>query len=168
MNSNRSWNSPIAALLLAALTATAAAHAAAPDVVGEPNNPEFKRLDANRDGYLSRDEAKKIRSFDKAFSEADDNRDGKLDAAEFVKAQAIYDRLRAGQFVDDSVITTKVKAALLKDRNVRVLDVKVETYKGTVLLSGFVDNEKQAQRAAEIASGIRGVTAVKNSLVVKG
>lgn len=65
------------------------------------------------------------------------------------------------------MITAKVKAALLKDRKVKGLQVNVETYRGTVLLSGFVNEEQQAQRAAEIASGIRGVTAVKNSLMVK-
>lgn len=65
------------------------------------------------------------------------------------------------------MITAKVKASLLKDRKVKGLQVNVETYRGTVLLSGFVNEEQQAQRAAEIASGIRGVTAVKNSLMVK-
>lgn len=153
-----------AAALAAALIAAAAAQAAD---TNQPVSPEFKRLDANRDGYLSRDEARKIRDFDQAFTEADDNRDGKLDAAEFIKAQSIHDREAAGRYVDDSVITAKVKAALLKDSAVSALEVSVETRKGTVVLSGFVDSDSQLQRAAEIAASVQGVVTVKNALVVK-
>jgi hyperosmotically inducible protein len=134
---------------------------------GEPADPRFNKLDADRDGYLSREEAGKVRGFDKAFSEADDNRDGKLDTAEFVKAQAIHERMTAGGFVDDSVITAKVKAALLKDPNVSGIAVSVETHKGTVVLSGFVDSDSQLRRAQEIAAGVAGVVNVKNGLVVK-
>ena len=154
-----------AATLAAALIATAgAARAAETD---SPVSPEFKRLDVNRDGYVSREEARKIRGFDQAFTEADDNRDGKLDAAEFTKAQSIHERLAAGRIIEDSVITAKIKALLLKDPAVSALAVSVETRKGTVLLSGFVENESQIQRAAEIAAGVQGVVNVKNSLVVK-
>lgn len=155
----------LAMLLFAALASTPAVRAA-PGAAAEPS-PEFRQLDANRDGYISPAEVKKLRGFEKAFREADDNRDSRLDASEFVKAQAIYERMRVEQYVGDSVITAKVKAALLKDAQVSGLDVKVETYEGKVLLSGFVNNEQQVQRAAEIASGVRGVVAVKNSLVVK-
>ena len=154
----------MAALAAASIGAAGAARAADS---GGPVSPEFKKLDVNGDGYVSRDEARKIRHFDQAFSEADDNRDGKLDAAEFTKAQSIHERLAAGQFVDDSVITAKVKALLLKDPAVRTLAVSVETYRGTVVLSGFVNSEGQLQRAAEIAAGVQGVVTVKNSLVVK-
>ena len=145
---------------------------AATTALGAPDstldsNPEFTRLDTNHDGYVSRDEVKKIKDIEQAFGDADDNHDGKLDPDEFVKAQSIRDRIVAGRFIEDSVITAKIKAALLKDPSVSALDVKVETYKGTVLLSGFVADLKQAQRAAEIASGVRGVTEVRNSLIVK-
>lgn len=152
-----------------AATALIAAFAAASPVNAEPaaENPEFVKLDSNRDGFISRDEARRIRDFDKAFAEADSNRDGRLDPDEFVKAQSIHERMRAGQFIEDSVITAKVKAALLKDLRLKGLNVSVETHKGTVLLSGFVDNEEQAKRAAEIAAGVEGVTAVRNSLLVK-
>jgi hyperosmotically inducible protein len=153
------------AMLAAALIGTAGAARAAES--GGPVNPEFSKFDANRDGYLSRDEAKKIRDFDQAFTEADDNRDGKLDAAEFIKAQSIHDREAAGRFVDDSVITAKVKAALLKDPAVSALAVSVETRKGTVVLSGFVESNSQLRRAQEIAAGVQGVVTVKNGLVVK-
>jgi hyperosmotically inducible protein len=132
-----------------------------------PANPEFKKLDANHDGYVSRVEAKRIPDFGRAFDEADENRDGKLDADEFAKAQAIHERLRAARFVEDGVITAKVKAALLKDPLVSGVAVSVTTYKGAVLLSGFVSSEQQARRAAQVAAGTGGVTSVKNSLIVK-
>jgi hyperosmotically inducible protein len=151
--------------MLVAAFASTAGHAA--DGKGPPESPAFTRLDTNRDGYVSREEARKIPNFEKAFREADDNRDGKLDADEFVKAQAIHERVRAAQYVDDSVITARVKAALLKDLRLKGLHVNVETYKGTVLLSGFVNDGEQARRAAEIAAGVGGVSAVQNSLIVK-
>ena len=74
------------ALAAALIGAAGAVGAAGTD---SPVAPEFKKFDTNRDGYLSREEAGKIRGFDKAFSEADDNRDGKLDAAEFGKGLEI-------------------------------------------------------------------------------
>lgn len=156
-----------AAAALIGAAGTAAAASAAGAEKGVPAYPEFGQLDTNRDGFLSRDETRKITGFDKAFKEADDNRDGKLDAAEFTKAQAIHDRVRAGQYIDDSVITAKVKAALLKDPVVSGFAVSVETHKGVVLLSGFVQNDKQAQRAAQIASAVQGVVTVKNALAIK-
>jgi hyperosmotically inducible periplasmic protein len=154
-----------AALIGAAGTAAAASAAGAEKAV--PGYPEFSKLDTNRDGFLSRDETRKITGFDKAFKEADDNRDGKLDAAEFTKAQAVHDRVRAGQYIDDSVITAKVKAALLKDPVVSGFAVSVETHKGVVLLSGFVQNDNQARRAVEIASSVHGVVTVKSALAIK-
>ncbi len=151
-----------AVVLVAAITLTGAyaTHESAADLT-------FKEVDVNRNGYVSREEAKKFKGLDKTFSEADDNRDGKLDADEFVKAQSIYERMRAERFIDDSLITARIKVGLVKDPQVSALDVKVETHEGTVLLSGIVGDAKQARRAAEIASRIRGVTAVKNGLVVK-
>ena len=104
---------------------------------------------------------------DKAFTEADDIKDGRLDANEFVKAQSVHDRIRAGQYIDDSVITARVKAALIRDASVNSLSVSVETHKGIVLLSGFVDSETQARRAAEIAAAVEGVINVKSNLTVR-
>jgi hyperosmotically inducible periplasmic protein len=157
----------IAAAVVSASIGMAAAAGAAGTEKAMPAYPEFGTLDTNRDGFLSRDETRKITGFDKAFKEADDNRDGKLDAAEFTKAQAIHDRVRAGQYIDDSVITARVKAALLKDPVVSGFAVSVETHKGVVLLSGFVQNDNQARRAAEIASGVQGVVTVKNALTIR-
>lgn len=132
-----------------------------------PANPVFQKLDTNHDGYIDRNEAAKLRNFSNAFDEADDNHDGRLDQDEFLKAQAIYDRMRAKAYIDDSVITAKVKAALVKDRDVSAFKVNVKTDKGIVLLSGFVENEHQARRAREITSAIKGVKSVKSNLVVK-
>jgi len=73
----------------------------------------------------------------------------------------------SGQYVDDSVITTKVKTALLVDPDVKSLDIGVETFKGVVQLSGFVNSAEQARKAVEIAKSVEGVRSVKNSLVVK-
>jgi hyperosmotically inducible periplasmic protein len=73
----------------------------------------------------------------------------------------------AGEFVDDSTITTKVKAALIHDPVVKALDVKVETFKGSVQLSGFVNTELEKTQAGNLAATIKGVVSVKNDIVVK-
>jgi hypothetical protein len=72
-----------------------------------------------------------------------------------------------GEMVDDSVIAAKVKAALYADDEVKGTQVEVETFKGTVQLSGFVDTQIQSQKAERIARGVRGVKAVKNNITVK-
>lgn len=72
-----------------------------------------------------------------------------------------------GEYIDNSSITVKVKAAFVKDLVVKMLDVKVETFKGVVQLSGFVDTEIQKEQAARVAGSVAGVTEVKNDLVVK-
>jgi osmotically-inducible protein OsmY len=77
-------------------------------------------------------------------------------------------RKSTGEFIDDATITTKVKAAFAQDPGVRALDVKVDTFKGTVQLNGFVNTEQEKARAAQIASGIEGVTNVQNNVTVKG
>jgi len=72
-----------------------------------------------------------------------------------------------GEYVDDSVITTKVKTAIFADPALKVFQINVETFKGEVQLSGFVDSQQSATKAAEVARGIHGVVSVKNSLIVK-
>jgi hyperosmotically inducible protein len=72
-----------------------------------------------------------------------------------------------GQYVDDTVITTKVKSALLGDDAVKSFAVSVETVKGVVQLSGFVDTSAQKSAAGKDASAVPGVKDVKNSLIVK-
>ena len=72
-----------------------------------------------------------------------------------------------GEYVDDSVITTKVKSLLAADDFLKSFEISVETYKGIVQLSGFVDSQKAIDKAGEIASGVKGVKSVKNNLNVK-
>lgn len=72
-----------------------------------------------------------------------------------------------GVKVDDSVITTKVKAALLADEYVKSIDVKVETRKSEVMLSGFAESQIQIDRALMVARAVEGVTSVDNQLSLK-
>lgn len=73
----------------------------------------------------------------------------------------------AGEYVDDAVITTKVKAAFAADPTVKATEINVETYKGDVQLSGFVAEAADAQKAVQIARGVKGVSSVKNDIRVK-
>jgi len=74
----------------------------------------------------------------------------------------------AGQFTDDAAITAKVKSAIASDVGARTAaNVNVETYRGVVQLSGFVDSQDQAQRATAAAQKIGGVKSVKNDLRLK-
>jgi len=72
-----------------------------------------------------------------------------------------------GNKVDDSIVTTKVKAALLSEASIKSLDIAVVTRKGEVQLSGFVDNQGQMDRAIAIAGGIKGVSRVANEMSLK-
>jgi osmotically-inducible protein OsmY len=73
----------------------------------------------------------------------------------------------AGEVVDDSTITTKVKSALLAEKDVNSFDIKVKTFEGTVQLSGFVDSKWQIDKAVQIASAVNGVQHVTNDLIHK-
>ena len=72
-----------------------------------------------------------------------------------------------GEYVDDTVVTTKVKSALLSDDAVKSFAISVETVKGVVQLSGFVDTAAQKMAAGHDASTVSGVTEVRNNLIVK-
>jgi len=72
-----------------------------------------------------------------------------------------------GEYVDDSVITTKVKAAIFKEPSLKVAEINVETFKGTVQLSGFVKSRTDMDKAVEVARGVGGVTSVKNDMRLK-
>ena len=72
-----------------------------------------------------------------------------------------------GEYLTDSWITTKVKAALVEDSQVKATEVNVETFKGAVQLSGFVSSQAAMNEAVRIARGIKGVTSVKNDMRVK-
>ena len=72
-----------------------------------------------------------------------------------------------GEYIDDSVITTKVKAAVFKEETLKSTEINVETFKGVVQLSGFVNSEADIKKAVEIARSVKGVTSVKNDMRLK-
>jgi osmotically-inducible protein OsmY len=72
-----------------------------------------------------------------------------------------------GEYIDDTVITTKVKAAVLNEPTLKSAEINVETFKGVVQLSGFVSSEAAINRAVEVARGVGGVKSVKNDMRVK-
>lgn len=76
-------------------------------------------------------------------------------------------RASAGEFIDDTLISGKVKAALVADPELKATEIKVDTYKGTVQLSGFVAAPDHIPKAAALARGIDGVKSVKNDIAVK-
>ncbi len=73
----------------------------------------------------------------------------------------------AGQYLDDTVITAKVKASIFNEPTLKASEINVETYKGDVQLSGFVADPGDATKAVQIAQGVKGVTSVKNDVRVK-
>ena len=87
--------------------------------------------------------------------------------ASFVGCAGTKTRESTGQYIDDSAITTKVKAAIFAEESLKTLQITVVTFKGTVQLSGFVDSSAQVSKAGQVARNVAGVRAVKNDLVVK-
>jgi osmotically-inducible protein OsmY len=76
-------------------------------------------------------------------------------------------RESTGEYVDDAVLTAKVKATIFNEPTLKATEINVETFKGDVQLSGFVTQPQDAQRAAELARGVKGVSSVKNDIRVK-
>ena len=72
-----------------------------------------------------------------------------------------------GEYVDDSVITTKVKAAIFNEPGLKVSEVQVETFKGVVQLSGFVSSRDDMKGAVRVASAVNGVKSVTNDMQLK-
>jgi osmotically-inducible protein OsmY len=73
-----------------------------------------------------------------------------------------------GEYIDDTVITTKVKAAVFNEPSLKSSEINVETFKGVVLLSGFVNSQGDINKAVEVARGVKGVKSVKNDMRLKG
>ena len=88
-------------------------------------------------------------------------------AATFVACASTSKQESTGEYVDDSVITTKVKSLLAADDFLKSFQISVETYKGSVQLSGFVNSQQAVDKAGEIARSVKGVKSVKNDLIVK-
>jgi len=72
-----------------------------------------------------------------------------------------------GEYVDDTVITTKVKAAIFNEPTLKSAEINVETFKGTVQLGGFVKYQTDINKAVEVTRGVKGVTSVKNDMRLK-
>jgi len=87
--------------------------------------------------------------------------------ATWLGCAATATRESTGEYIDDSTVTAKVKTALVKDPVVSALAVTVETYKGVVQLSGFVNTSAEKIQAEAVTRGVYGVKSVTNSLVVK-
>jgi hyperosmotically inducible protein len=72
-----------------------------------------------------------------------------------------------GEYVDDSVITTKVKTAIFNEPTLKSAEINIETFKGVVQMSGFVNSQADINKAVELARGVKGVTSVKNDMRLK-
>lgn len=73
----------------------------------------------------------------------------------------------AGEYIDDTVITTKVKAAIFNEPDLKSAEINVETFKGEVQLSGFVGTQMEINKAGTVARAVAGVTSVRNDISIK-
>jgi osmotically-inducible protein OsmY len=84
-----------------------------------------------------------------------------------VSCAATHKQESTGEYIDDSYITAKVKSQILGDKDLKVAEINVETFKGVVQLSGFVNSRSDINKAVNIAENIKGVKSVKNDMHVK-
>jgi osmotically-inducible protein OsmY len=87
--------------------------------------------------------------------------------AAFVGCASTQKHETAGQYVDDSVITTRVKSAIYSEATLKTLQISVKTEQGVVRLSGYVDSAQSISKAGEVARGVSNVASVRNDLIVK-
>ena len=85
----------------------------------------------------------------------------------FMGCAATQKHESTGQYVDDSVITTRVKTAIFKEDTLKSMQINVKTYKGVVQLSGFVNSAQNVAKAGEVARSVENVVSVENDLIVK-
>ena len=124
---------------------------------------DFVALDRNRDGYISKVEALANQEVHKRFAAFDADKDGRLSEAEYALAMEDNDK----RILQDSVITARVKAALLAEKGIPSLAISVETYEGRVQLSGFVKAPDIVSRAGRVTAGVSGVRTVHNNIAVR-
>lgn len=129
---------------------------------------EFKKLDTDSNALLSQAEFSNDKFFTKGhFVKADIDNDGTLNQEEYVNHKSGAQKQAVKRVASDSAITSKAKAGLLAEKDLKSLQISVKTFNGAVILSGFVDDEISKLKAEKIVSKIDGVKSVKNSLVVK-
>lgn len=158
----------IAALAFSVVSLQVAAVGSKDTINQKPLSAEFKKLDINSDNQLTQEEVAKDKDVSGYFEQADVNRDDILTVDEYANFKSSVQQKRVAAYIDDAAVTAKVKAELIKDAGLDGIDISVETHKGQVILSGFVNNGEQLLRAVHIASGVSGVQSVKNALVIKG
>ncbi len=172
MNTLSTLKSTTLTLMLAFGVTSFHASAFDTDAIKEGQKPlaaEFKGLDVNTDGTLALDEAGKDKLFGrKNFNKADIDSDGTLDYDEYANFKSDSQKNNAKRVVSDSVLTSKIKAELLAERDFKSTQISVKTFKGDVIISGFVDDELSKAKAEAIVNKVEGVKSIKNSLVVKG
>jgi osmotically-inducible protein OsmY len=156
----------VSLLILASLQGLSHCNAAG-EPVGKPH-ANFARLDVNKDGFLSYAEARADKEAAQYFALFDENRDGQLSEDEFLRLKAAEGRHRSGSHVSDGAITSKVKLAVLRSKDLDARKVQVETVAGVVRLNGEVDTAKQSKHIAESAGRIKGVKKVENNLTLRG
>ena len=133
-----------------------------------PLATEFKKLDANSNELLTQAEASSDKLFTaNHFAKADIDNDGTLNQEEYANYKSGAQKVVVKRVASDSVITSKAKAQLLAEKDLKSLQISVKTYKGKVILSGFVDNEAAKMKAEDVVSKIEGVKSVKNSLEIR-
>lgn len=156
------------AVALTGMAASLPAMARPDDITENPQIEAFKKLDVNKDGVLSVKEAGRDSLFNTThFAKADLNKSGTLDQQEYMDYKSAEQNKEVERIADDSVITASIKAAILKEEGFKGLQISVETHRGVVLLSGFVDAPIQVSTAERLAKETTGVISVKNSLIVK-
>jgi hyperosmotically inducible protein len=145
------------------------------------NKKTFDQADANRDGYIDQNEyvyyktgkspemakaADTNVAADAAVSDSSMNEQPANMAAADTETDASSKR-PVGVVIDDSLITTKAKAKILATKELKTLQISVQTREGEVTLSGLVDNEAAKMKAEEVVSGIEGVKSVNNGLQIR-
>jgi hyperosmotically inducible protein len=150
-------------LLFLVLSAAAAAqNTGDPTTIPGPR-PDFVALDRNRDGYISKVEALANQEVQKRFALFDADKDGRLTEAEYLAAMEDNQK----RILEDSVITARVKAALLAEKGIPSFSISVETYEGRVQLAGFVKAPEIVSRAGRVTAGVTGVRTVHNNIGVR-
>jgi hyperosmotically inducible protein len=124
---------------------------------------DFVALDRNRDGYISKVEALANPEVQKRFAAFDLDKDGRLSEAEYAAAMEDNEK----RVFQDSLITARVKAALLAEKGIPSLSISVETYEARVQLSGFVKAPDIVSRAGRVTAGVTGVRTVHNNIAVR-